>query len=99
MNIGILYGQDIDEQSEDAEVAKELYDADQVIFIETITAEAINAAKGECGCQSETVLIVTNDNLGDMGVQRSLYSGAPRLMFIQSAKNLRKNYENMFSVN
>lgn len=99
MNIGILYGQDVDEQSEDAEVAKEVYDADQVVFVDEITPESINAIKGECGCHSETILIITNENVGDVGFQRRLYSGAPGLMFIQSVKNLRKNYGHLFSVN
>ncbi len=99
MNIGILYGKELNEDSDDIEVAKDVYDIDHVVFIEEITATAINNAQFEVACGSENVLIVTNDILGDMGIQRSLYADAPRLMFVQSATNLRKNYGHLYPVN
>lgn len=98
MNVGILYGQDIDEDSEEAKVAAEVYDADQIIFLEVISPESIKEASIEFGCHSETVLIVTNDNLGDMGLLRNLYANVPQLDFVQNVKNLRKHYHYMFQI-
>lgn len=98
MNLGILYGSDITEKSEEAEVAAEVYGADQVIFVESISVESIKEASINFGCHSETVLIVTNDNLGDMGVLRNLYANVPQLSVVQNVKNLRKHYDYMFQV-
>lgn len=99
MNIGILYGRDINEESEDAEVAASVYDADQVLFVDEITLETLAGVKSETGCKTETVLVVTNDDLSDMGLLRRLYAGCLQLAFVQSVSNLRANYRDMYQIN
>ncbi len=99
MNIGILYGRDIDTECEDAQIAAEIYDADQIIFVDTIDIQSLSQVRAETGCATETVLVVTNDHLSDMGVLRSLYAGCSQLAFVQSVNNLRENYAHMYQVN
>lgn len=99
MNIGILYGKDINEESEDAEVAAGVYDADQIIFVDEITLETLGGVRSETGCKTETVLVVTNDDLSDMGLLRRLYAGCDQLAFVQSVKNLRTSYSEMYQIN
>lgn len=98
MNIGILYGEGVDENSEEAVVAAEVYDADQTVFVETINKESLLEAKENAGCHIETLLIVTNDDLDDMGVLRNLFTDVQQLDFVQSVKKLRKSYGYMFSL-
>lgn len=98
MNIGILYGEDIDEKSEDANVAAEVYDADQVLFLEKVDKETVAGVKPFVGCHTETVLLVTNDDLSDLGVLRSLYAECSQLAFVQSVRELRKSYGYMYQI-
>lgn len=99
MNIGILYGRDIDKDCEDAQVAKDVYDADYILFVDEVTPETLAEIKTHTGCATETILVVTNDDLNDVGVLRSLYSSCLQLAFVQHVKNLRTHYAHLYQIN
>jgi len=99
MNIGILYGKDVDEKGEDAQVAQEVYDADQVLFMDEISIDNLAGVRSLTGCHTETVILITNDDLSDIKFLRQLYSGCLQLAFVQSVKNLRKHYAHMYQIN
>lgn len=98
MNIGIIYGLGLSIESDEVQVAAQVYGSDEVAYVEEITIESLNALREDVGCKTSELLVVTGDDLSNIAHQRTLYAGCQRLAFIANAKNMRKHYGEYFPV-
>lgn len=96
MNITILYGRGLTLEHQAVEIAADVYEADEVVYVEEISVASLNAVKSQTGCPSEEVLVVTSDDLSDMGFLRSLFSDCQHLNSVQSLTKFNKAYSELF---